>query len=173
MVNDRSFRASSSALVNNPPAAAQSSNSGGSGGMSGMLPSFLGGGNSSQTATEPRPGNSSGSTRSTEEESKSGASAFTAFKGKGVSLGSDLPKSTQSTLNGSRSSSSSAAASRPPARPHYIPTANGVQTVASNYMPTETTNQTTEIDEDSNSQEDEEGALKKSKDTKGDYKPVN
>lgn len=111
-----------------------------------MFPSFLGGGNSSQTATEPRSGNS----RAAPEESKTASSSFKAFKGKGTSLGSDLPKSTQKTLAGGH---------------------GGQQRPALPVRQAQNQTQSTEVDSDS--LEDEEKALKKSKDEKGDYKPVN
>ena len=142
MVNDRSFRASSSALVNNPPAAAAASSGSG---MSGMLPSFLGGGNSSQTATEPRSNTSASSQGRPGAAPEEAKSAFKAFKGKGTSLGSDLPKSTQNTLSGRSSGSTRSVPARPAAQPQ--------STLASN--------QTTEVDEDSNSLEDEENMVKK------------
>ena len=81
---DPSFRASSGAEV--------------SGGRGSSGTSFMGGGNSSQTSTI------GGSTRSSppEEEKKS---SFSAFKGKGVSLGSDVESTPSSFFSSSTSSS--------------------------------------------------------------------
>jgi hypothetical protein len=56
--------------------------------------SFMGGGNASQTSTISRPGASAPQ----EEEKKS---SFSAFKGKGVSLGSDLESTKTSSSFGS------------------------------------------------------------------------
>lgn len=59
-----------------------------------MFSSFMGGGNSSQTATQAAPGSSSAPKN---EEAKS---AFKAFKGKGKALGSDIENKSSSSMFG-------------------------------------------------------------------------